>query len=216
MSAGIETPPRMEAWREAFLRDGYMVVAFDAKTGEVSWQGVDEAANTSSPLVMASEGQPIPDIVFMTSLRVVGLNPLDGTVSWEFPLPFQPSDTAPTPILFGDTLFTSTMDNATTAIRLKRGDGAKPKKFWQGKGLSGYFSTGVASRERLFLVTKSLKPIPQAALVCVDRATGKEEWKKSGIGYFHFGMVRTANDRLLVLDDSGKLKLLDASAGQYR
>jgi len=195
---------------------GSAVVAFDTKTGEVAWQALDESANTSSPLVVATKGQPAPDVVFMTTLRVVGLNPLDGTVNWEYALPFQPSGTAPTPVLFGDTLFTSTMDNGTTGLKLKAGEKVTAEKMWQGKGLSGYFSTGTATADRLYLVTNQLKPVPRADLVCVDRLTGKERWKKEGVGYFHFGSIRTANDKLIVLDDAGTLKLIDAAAKEYR
>jgi outer membrane protein assembly factor BamB len=192
---------------------GSSVVAFDAKTGDVAWRALDEAANTSSPVVYAAKGKSVPDVVFMTTLRVVGLNPLDGTVGWEYPLPFQPSGTAPTPLLAGDLAVTSTMDNGTTGIKLAPGD---PEKAWQAKGLAGYFSSGVAAKGKLFLVTNVLKPIPRADLACVDAATGKELWKKNGVGYFHFGVVRTANDKLVILDDSGRLKLIDAAAGEYR
>ena len=195
---------------------GSAVAAFDAKTGEVAWQALDEAANTSSPVVYAAKGKAVPDVVFMTALRVVGLSPLDGSVGWEFPLPFHPSGTAPTPVLAGDLAVTSTMDNGTTAVRLTAGEPATAGKAWQAKSLAGYFSSGVAAKDRLFLVTNTLKPLPRADLACVDLATGKELWKKSGVGYFHFGMIRTANGKLLVLDDAGELKLLDATAGEYR
>jgi outer membrane protein assembly factor BamB len=195
---------------------GSSIVAFDTNTGEVAWQALDEVANTSSPLVLAAKGKPVPDIVFMTTLRVVALNPLDGSVNWEFLLPFQPSGTAPTPILAPNNIFTSTMDNGTTAIRLLGTEKTLPEKAWQGKDLSGYFSTGVAASDKLYLVTNTLKPIPRADLVCVNIADGKEVWKKEGVGYFHFGMVRTGNDRLLVLDDAGNLKLLDSKANEYR
>ncbi len=193
---------------------GSAIVAFDTKTGEIAWQTLDEPANTSSPLLVASQSGQAPDVVFMTSLRVAGLNPLDGSVNWEYPLPFHPSGTAPTPILSGDLIFTSTMDNGTTGIRLK--DQQAPEKSWQAKDLSGYFSTGVASKDRLFLVTNVLKPIPRADLVCVESQTGKSVWKKTGLGYFHFGLIRTANDKLLLLDDSGKLRLLDSASEKFR
>lgn len=195
---------------------GGAVAAFDTQSGDLAWRALDEPANTSSPVVYAPKGQAVPDVVFMTTLRVVGLNPLDGTLGWEYPLPFQPSGTAPTPILAGDLAVSSTMDNGTTAFRLTPGGAVAPEKAWQGKALGGYFSTGLAAGERLFLVTNTLKPIPRADLVCVDAATGKEAWRKPAVGYFHVGLVRTANGKLLVLDDSGKLRLVDAGAAGYR
>jgi outer membrane protein assembly factor BamB len=195
---------------------GNSVVGFDTETGEIAWQALDEPASTSSPVLFAAKGRPVPDVVFMTTLRVVGLNPLDGTLSWEFPLPFQPSGTAPTPVVVGDQIVTSTMTNGSTGIRVLSGEKPTAEKAWQAKGLSGYFSSGVAAKDRLFLVTNTLKPVPRADLACVDLATGKPLWKKEGVGYFHFGLIRTGNGKLLVLDDAGNLKLLDAETNEYR
>lgn len=197
---------------------GSSVAAFDTDTGTLQWQALDEPASTSSPVLVAAKGRTggLPDAVFMTTLRVVGLNPLDGTVSWEFPLPFQPSGTAPTPLLAGDLIVTSTMTNGSTAIRLAPGDKPTAERAWQAKGLSGYFSSGAAAKDRLFLVTNQLKPLPRADLVCVDAATGKPRWTKEGLGYFHFGVIRTTNDKLVILGDDGTLRLVDAVANEYR
>jgi outer membrane protein assembly factor BamB len=197
---------------------GSSVVAFDAETGEVAWQALDEPAGTSSPVLVAAGGKPgrLPEVAFMTTLRVVGLNPLDGAVNWEYALPFQPGGTAPTPLALGDRVVTSTMTNGTTAIRVTAGDKVAAEKLWQAKNLSGYFSSGVAAKGRLFLVTNTLKPVPRADLVCADAATGATVWKKDGIGYFHFGLIRTGNGKLLTLDDGGTLRLIDATAGEYK
>ncbi len=195
---------------------GSAVVALDAATGAVAWQALDESANTSSPVLVPAPGRPVPDAVFMTTLRVVGLNPLDGTVNWDYPLPFQPSGTAPTPVVAGDLIVTSTMDNGSTAIRLTSGETAGAERAWQAKGLSGYFSSGVAAKGRLFLVTNTLRPVPRTDLACVDLASGKLLWKKEGVGYFHSGLVRTGDGNLLMLDDAGNLKLLDSAAADYK
>jgi outer membrane protein assembly factor BamB len=197
---------------------GSSVVGFDADSGEVAWQALDEPASTSSPVLFAAggKGRKVPDVVFMTTLRVVGLNPLDGSVSWEYALPFQPSGTAPTPVVAGDLVVTSTMTNGSTAIRVTASEQPTAERAWQAKDLSGYFSSGAATKDRVFLVTNVLKPLPRADLACVDVATGKQLWLKPGVGYFHFGVVRTGNGKLLVLDDAGKLLLLDAAAGEYR
>jgi outer membrane protein assembly factor BamB len=198
---------------------GSSVAAFDADTGELQWQALDEPASTSSPVLFAAgnEAGKLPDVVFMTTLRIVGLNPLDGTVSWEFPLPFQPAGTSPTPIVAGDLILTSTMTNGTTGVRVHSGEKTTAEKAWQAKDVSGYFSTGVAAgKGRAFLVTNTLKPIPQADLCCLDLTTGKELWRQGSVGYFHFGVIRTANDKLLILDDAGNLKLVDAAADAYR
>jgi outer membrane protein assembly factor BamB len=197
---------------------GSSVAAFETESGEVAWQALDEPAGTSSPVLVVAGGKPgrLPDVTFMTTLRVVGLNPLDGSVNWEYALPFQPSGTQPTPLVMGDRVVTSTMTNGSTAIRVTAGEKVSAEMLWQSKGLSGYFSSGVATKDKVFLVTNTLKPVPRADLACVDVATGKELWKQEKVGYFHFGLIRTANDKLLILDDAGTLKLLDATASDYK
>jgi len=200
---------------------GSSVVAFDVDSGEIQWQGLDEPASTSSPVLFMSGGKEassLPDVVFMTTLRLIGLNPLDGSVNWEFPLAFQPSGTSPTPLVAGDLIVTSTQSNGSTAVRLTS-SGAKPKaeKAWQEKDVQGYFSSGAAGGNGcLFMVTNQLKPLPRADLICLDSKTGKELWKQKGIGYFHFGLIQTGNNRLLVLDDKGNLKLLEAGREKYQ
>jgi outer membrane protein assembly factor BamB len=197
---------------------GSSIAAFDTETGELQWQALDEPASTSSPVlfVTPSKARGVPDVVFMTTLRVVGVNPLDGSVNWEFPLPFQPSGTSPTPVVAGDRIVTSTMTNGSTAIRVTASEKPEAEKLWQAKDLSGYFSSGVATNEKLFLVTNTLKPVPKADLCCLDAATGKELWRKPGMGYFHFATIRTANGNLLILDDAGNLKLVAADGKEYR
>ncbi len=197
---------------------GSSVAAFEAETGEVAWQALDEPASTSSPVLVVAGGKRgrLPEVAFMTTLRVVGLNPLDGAVNWEFALPFQPGGTSPTPLVIGDRIVTSTMSNGSTAIRVTAGEKVTAEKEWQSKILSGYFSSGVASKDRVFLVTNTTKPVPRADLVCVELKTGKELWKKEGMGYFHFGLVRTSNGKLLVLDDAGNLKLIDAEGKEFK
>ena len=183
---------------------GSAVAAFDTEKGELQWQALDESAGTASPVLLTRKGK-LPDAVFMTSLRLVGLNPLDGKINWEHPLVFQPSGTAPTPLVVGSEIVASTMTNGSTLVKI---DEKESKQVWQQKELAGYFSSGVAHNDRLYLVTNTLKPIPAATMRCVDRATGKEVWKKS-IGYFHAGIIRMGDGKLLVLSDDGHLRLIE-------
>ena len=199
---------------------GRAVVGFDADTGEVKWKALDESAGTASPVLLAARPGRLPDVVFMTTLRLVGLDPLDGTVAWEHPLAFQPGGTAPTPLVSNDLILTTTTSNGTTAVRLKPGAGDEPpagEQVWQAAGVKGYFSSGVvAAPDAAYLVSNVLEPVPRADLACVDLRTGTQHWKREGLGYFHFGLVRTGDGKLLMVDDLGTLRLAEASPAGYK
>jgi outer membrane protein assembly factor BamB len=192
---------------------GRCVVALHAETGEVQWQALDDAASTSSPVLFAGGDRPRgapPDVVFMTPLRLVGLDPLDGTLRWEHSMVFQPRGTSPTPIVAGDKVVTSTQAHGALAVQVgKKDDKFVPEAAWQNKEMKSYFSSGVAAGEQIFLVTNKLDGVPQTDLTCVEAKTGKPLWKKEKVGYFHAGVLRTGDDKLLVLNDGGTLTLLE-------
>jgi outer membrane protein assembly factor BamB len=193
---------------------GRCVVALNAGSGKVEWQALDDAASTSSAVVFAGgERAPggAPDAVFMTPLRLVGLSPLDGALRWEHPMVFQPAGTSPTPIAIGDRLVASTQAHGAVAVRVGKKDGglaASPA--WQNKEAKSYFSSGVAAGNLLFLVTNTIEPVPEASLTCLDARSGKQLWTKA-VGYYHAAVVRTGDGKLLVLNDSGALSLLEVN-----
>src|SRR5262249_18427426 len=56
---------------------GSAVVAFDAKTGELAWKGLDEPASSASPVFFVrgeGDGRKV-EVIVQTTLRVVGLSP---------------------------------------------------------------------------------------------------------------------------------------------
>lgn len=199
---------------------GNCLAAFDTEKGELLWKGFDEPASTSSPVLVAGPPQKgkLPDVVFMTTLRLLAVNPLDGKVSWEYPLIFQPAGASTTPVVVGDKLITSTMTNGSTLVQVGLKDDKRvASQLWQNKDLTGYFSTGVVvDKERFLVLTNALQPMPQVTLRCVDMKDGKELWAKEKIGYYHAGIVRMGDNRLLILDDAGNLMLADADAKGYR
>jgi outer membrane protein assembly factor BamB len=199
---------------------GRCVVALHAETGEVQWQALDDPASTSSP-VLYSGGERLraaaPDVVFMTPLRLLGLDPLDGTLRWEHPMIFQPAGTSPTPIAVGDRLVASTQAHGAVAVHVgKMDDKQNAAPAWQNQEMKSYFPSGVAAGDLLFLVTNVIEPLPATAITCLNAQTGKDLWKKEKVGYFHAGLIRTGDGKLLVLNDSGLLTLLEVDAKGWR
>jgi outer membrane protein assembly factor BamB len=195
---------------------GRCVVALHADTGKVLWQALDDPASTSSPVLFAG-GERLrgvtPDVVLMTPLRLVGLDPVDGTLRWEHPMIFQPRGTSPTPAAVGDKVVASTQAHGAVAVRVgKKGDKPAAEPAWQNKEAKSYFSSGVAAGNLLFLVTNTTESTPSAALTCLEAKNGKQLWNKEKVGYYHAGLIRTGDGKLLILSDAGVLTLLEVDA----
>jgi len=71
-------------------------------------------------------------------------------------------------------------------------------------------------KDHLYMVTGRMLPPPQVTLHCVETKTGKDLWTKGGIGKYHAALLRTAGEKLLLLDDTGNLVLLDPDPKAYR
>jgi len=196
------------------------VVALDTGTGEIAWQSLDDATSTSSAVLFAGGERQVgasPDVVFLTPLRLIGLDPLDGALRWEHSMVFQPRGTSPTPIAIGDKLVTSTQAHGAVAVQVtKSGDALKANAAWQDQNQKSYFSTGVALNDMVLLVTNALEPLPNTMIACLDGKTGKSLWTRDKAGYFHAGLIRTGDNRLLVLSDGGLLTLMEVDPSGSR
>lgn len=199
--------------------EGSGVVGYDALTGEIAWKALDEPAAAASPVLLQREAGAAarPEVVVQSTLRLAGVDPQDGTIRWEHPLVFQPSGVSPTPLVVDGLLVCSTQDNGTLALKLPTSETSQPELAWWNQDVSSYFSTGTLDNSgRVLIVTNGFNPLPRADLRCIDVRSGEERWRKDNLGYFHFGLIRLSDGRLLLLDDAGKLILADAGPEGFR
>jgi outer membrane protein assembly factor BamB len=197
---------------------GASVVAFDKDKGDVAWQSQDDKASYAAPIAFGEGSKR--QVVFLTADGVISLSPADGSLFWRFPLVDQFSESSTTPVRTGDLLLASTITAGSVGLRLGTKDG-KPtaEKEWKKDELTCYFATPVAvGKEHVYMVTGTKPPAfeVEATLRCVEAATGNELWKKSKVGKYHASLLRTGDDKLLMLDDAGNLMLLDPNAKEYR
>jgi outer membrane protein assembly factor BamB len=198
---------------------GASVVAFDKDKGDVAWKSLDDAASYSSPILTELEGAH--QAVFLTGQGVVSLNPADGSLLWKYGLVDALSESATTPVRAGNLILAGTITIGTAGLGVaKEGEKLKVEEAWKNPDLTCYFSTPVpVGQEHVYLVTGS-KPLttlePEATLRCVEAKTGKELWHKAKVGKYHASLLRTGNEKLLMLDDAGNLILLDPNPKEYR
>ncbi len=199
---------------------GAGVVAFDAETGKVAWKSLDDPASYSSGMTLGLEKDR--QLVFLTGRNVVSLNPADGSKYWEYPFADTLFESSSTPVRVGDLLVASSITRGSAGLRLAAEQG-KPGfvEQWKNPALTCYFATPVpVGTDHLYVVTGT-NPLafPKKAaahLSCVEAKTGKELWKKTGVGKYHATLLRTGDNKLLMLDDLGNLMLLDPDPKEYR
>lgn len=191
---------------------GASIVAFDKNNGKEVWKSLDDKASYSSPIAIGAGDQR--QIIFLTAKGLVGLSPKDGRAVWQFPFQDAINESSTTPVLAGDLLLGSSITLGSVGLKL---NGAKVSKQWLEPELSCYFSTPVAvGSDQVYMVTGSILA-KQASLHCVDPATGKKRWtRRDKVGAYHATLLRTGDNKLLLLEEGGSLVLLDPNPKEYR
>jgi outer membrane protein assembly factor BamB len=198
---------------------GASVVALDRDSGALAWKSQDDRASYSSPILLGKGKER--QAVFLTGDGLVSLNPADGKLFWRFPLRDLLLESSTTPVRVGDLLMASSITYGSVGLRRLSKEG-KPavEQVWKQPSLTSYFSTPVAvGKEHIYMVTGS-NPLAfrksEATLRCIEAGTGKELWNRPKVGKYHACLLRTGDDKLLMLEEAGELVLLDPSPKGYR
>lgn len=191
---------------------GTGVVAFSKDKGEVKWKSLDDGASYSSG-IMVGQGAD-RQAVFLTDQGVRGLSPGDGKKLWEFPLKDKANESSTTPVVAGDLLLASSISYGMVGLKVEAGEA---KQVWKNPALTCYFSTPtVVGKKHVYVVTGQLSFAPTSALHCVEVETGKVLWTRPKVGKFHAAMLKTADDKLLLLSDLGDLVLFEPDPTGYK
>ena len=200
------------------------IVAFNADNGEVAWQKlvtwkqgtkeIEDAASYSSPILIGEGKQR--QLLCLTQQGLVSLNPATGDVFWQVPLKDKQFESSTTPVRSGDYVLASSVTFGALGIKLgSKDDKPTGVQEWKNGALNCYFSTPVpVGKDYVYVVTGGLLK-KESNLNCVEMKTGKVLWTKMKVGKYHAAMVRTGDDKLLMLDDFGNLTLIEPNAEKY-
>jgi outer membrane protein assembly factor BamB len=194
---------------------GASVVAFDKDKGSVLWKSLDDGSSYASPILFGAATDPIA--LFLTQQGLVGLRVEDGTRLWDFPFKDKLAESATTPVRVGDNVLISSITLGTALLTLPSKDSkTAPAKEWFNKDLTCYFSTPVpVGTAHVYLVTGALSISPTSTLCCVEAKSGNVLWKKNGVGKYHACLTRTADNKLLMVEEAGNLVLIEPNPGKY-
>ena len=181
------------------------VVAFDAETGAVAWTALDDDASYSSGIGATFGGAR--HAVFFTRSYLAGLDPADGTV--RFALPWRSrlmaSVNAATPLVVGDLIFVSATYG--TGAGLFRVTGDQLDELWvSDEIMSNHYATSVYHDGHLYGFHGRQEYSPN--LRAVELRTGEVKWDIANYGA---GTVTLADERLIIVRESGELVVAEAS-----
>jgi outer membrane protein assembly factor BamB len=210
---GVSTSPTVVGDKVVVMvgGKGHGIVAFDKATGKVAWAATDDPASYASPLPLG-RGEDTR-LVFLTGSHLRALSAA-GKELWAVPFKDKLNESSTTPVKAGELIVGSSVSAGSIAVKPANG---KPEVAWRDETLTCYFSTPVGVGPHLYMVNGAATLLnPSITLRCVEAATGKVLWSKEKVGKYHAALVRTGDDKLLMLDDGGHLILLQPDPAGYK
>jgi outer membrane protein assembly factor BamB len=176
------------------------LAAFDPANGAIKWAWRGDGPGYASPVVMtAVDG--VRQIITQTERRLVSLDARDGTLLWELPFSTEYDQNSITPIVRGDVVINSGLNQGITAYRVSRAGGAwKAEQVWRTSDLSMYMSTPVLYMDVLY----GLANRNRGLFFGLDASNGKVLWTTEGRQGDNAALAR-AGDVLLALTTDGEL-----------
>jgi outer membrane protein assembly factor BamB len=186
------------------------IVAFSLSDGKELWAATDDGASYSSPIEATIDGAL--RALFFTRNGPVYLDPADGKVLFasRWRARYDASVNAATPLLLGNKAFLST-SYETGALMLELSK-SSAKVLWDSDGfMTNHYNTCVVSKGLLFGFDGRQEAGP--SFRCADPATKKVLWD---VPRFGCGSMVLADDKIVLLKETGELLLVQADGKEYR
>ncbi len=177
------------------------VIAYEAKTGKLSWEVASGDHSYSSPHLAQFHG--VEGILMETNSGLQFIDPKNGTVIWQYEWSIQ-NYRALQPIAVGNkVLLASSLGEGTRCLEITKEETEwKVSELWSSKELKPDFNDFVEHNGFLYGYDGSI-------FTCVDLSTGKRRWKKGRYGSGQV-LLLPESDQLLVVSEQGELVLLKA------
>jgi outer membrane protein assembly factor BamB len=185
------------------------LTAFDANTGDVKWSWSGDGPGYGSPIVADLDG--VRQVVTFSQANLVGVAAATGELLWRRPFTTPSTQNAITPVLYGQTVIVSGLQNPVTAFNVvRRNNQWVTEDVWQNADVSLYMSNAVLARDTLC----GLSQRNSGQYFCLDAKTGKTIWMSEPRQATNAAIVR-AGDLLFALEDDGELVVLRSGAAAF-
>lgn len=189
-------------------QDNACLCAFDKRTGAPRWQALPDLASYSAPIVVDQAGHRV--LICQTGDRVVGVDPRDGRLYWEYPLPWKSWPIGiPTPVVAGDLVLISNASQGSLVMRLAA-DKPEMKVLWHlrrqdvpdKKALHCLNSTPYVEGDHIYGADQ------RGVLRCLHLLTGQQVWEdNSAVHEDRFATVHLVQNgpRTWLFNERGEL-----------
>jgi outer membrane protein assembly factor BamB len=186
---------------------GKAFVAYNKMTGARVWSSQNDRASYTSPMLATLGGKR--QIVSVTSSRMVGLDPADGSLLWSYPWSTSMGINVAQPVVVAkNRVFISAgYGHGAALVELTpEGKGFTARAVWENGNLKTKYNSAVYDNGYIY-------GLDEGILTCIDAQTGERKWKG---GRYNYGQVLYASGHLIVTDGaSGEVALVKADPAQY-
>jgi outer membrane protein assembly factor BamB len=183
------------------------VAAFNQQSGALAWKSGSSAISPASPILIDVDGQP--QLVVFGGDRVVGMNPSNGQTLWSHPHKTDWGLNISTPVWSpaDHLLFVSSAYGAgSRAIELHQSAGrTTAAEKWFSRRMRVHIGTLIRLGDYVYGSSGDFGP---AFLTAIDMKTGSIAWQDRT---FSRAQLLYADGKLIVLDEDGRLGLVDVS-----
>jgi outer membrane protein assembly factor BamB len=193
-----------------YVQAGASVVCLDKNSGSVVWRslkdngGMEDSA-FSSPVLATLGGRR--QLLVQGRQYLSGVDPKTGEVLWSQLVPNFRGMNILTPVVWNDSIFTSTYQNKSWLYRISH-DNSKfgVAEVWRNNA-QGYMTTPVLIDDHVYLFLQNQR------FACIDLKTGERTWTSGTYG--KYCSLVAQGDKILALDQRGILLLLKANPKQF-
>lgn len=190
--------------------DAGALTAFEAATGRVRWRWTGAGPGYASPVIATLAGTR--QIVTQTQNQLVGVEVSSGRLLWQVPFRTSFDQNTVTPLIAGDLVVYSGLENPTMALRVVRtGTAFTTEPVWRNEQVSMYMSSPVVSGQAMF----GLSHRNRGQFVALDLATGKTLWTTRGREGDNASIVRTG-ELLLLFTTNAELIVARATPAAWQ
>lgn len=191
-----------------FVQAGSAILRLDKATGEKKWEALKDdramyGSAFSSPVIATIQGKR--QLVVQTREMLAGLDLESGEVLWKHVVKAFRGMNILTPTVIGNRIFTSTYGGGTSLFEID--EDMAISKIWVNK-VDGYMSSPVVIDGHIYLHARDKK------FHCFRASDGEQLWTSDSKYGEYWSMVANGN-RILALDETGRLILIHASPAGF-